>query len=66
LIAQQSFHAQKQGQRMGDPIHALVSERMDFHAISLECRILDQPVVQTGGSAFTMSNPLPTTGNETV
>ena len=40
---------------MGDPIHAPVPERMDIHAISLECRILDPPVVRTGESAFTMS-----------
>jgi len=47
LIAQQSFHVQKEGQRGKRLPAPIVNPVMDIHAISLECR-MDQPVVQTG------------------
>jgi hypothetical protein len=46
LIAQQSFHAQKESQ-VGIAPSLTLNPDMGIYAISLECR-MDQPVVQTG------------------
>jgi hypothetical protein len=46
LIAQHSFHAQKEIQRR-KRLPAPIAIRSRIYAISLECR-MDQPVVRTG------------------